>query len=497
MSNAGEDPGSSAEGSRRATSDKVACRATLAIRTSESRGWWDAVALTRVSHSWYIVADSQYELYQLDLASPRIEWILESPNHPRPILSLRNSGEKIEDYFAEVTVDGLPTSSTLSLLKADALDCNFERSPSLRGGGDLVRLPTLGRRRMRIKTRAEPPSPTLDHGAQVLRGQLGGADGLHPDRLTWGEAAAAVPNGVWVVATHGAGTRVGTVHSLSRAATVMENRALDRAPNGTIMMLEKISEDYVEKYERNVMEEWMDYAGRMTPRSHERAGAAAGGALLAAQLGGPPPAAEARVLSVSRNAGGVRTRLHRDYADSCTTAEFDDWPLVGPRTVVWVLGFCLAQCSGGLVARTQMFMSLCKLSFADGGMMEYNLIARCLDMALQWDQLSIGNLACMELLARRFQLIEEKYRHRMPSVEPRNVIDPDADSGLFLGLGPGSSFGRQSICVMPELSTFIGEELLREARITKGRVKAHELREQAKKLSKGCNHNGKNKDDEK
>ena len=377
------------------------------------------------------------------LASPRIEWILESPGHPRPILSLRNSGEKIEDFFAEMTVDGLPTSSTLTLLGTDALDCNLEHSPSLRSGGDLVRLPTLGRRRMRIKTRAGPPSPTPDHGAQALRGQLGGVDGPHPDRLTWGEATAAVPNGVWVVASHGAGVRVGTVHSLSRAATVMENRALDRAPNGTIMMLEKISEDYVDKYERNVVEEWMDYAGRMTPRSHEATGAAAGGALLATQLGGPPPVAEARILSVSRNAGGVRIRLHRDYADACLPAEFDDWPLVGPRTVAWVLGFCLAQCSGGLVARTQMFMSLCKLSFADGGMMEYNLIARCFDMALQWDQLSIGNLACMELLARRFQLIEEKYRHRMPSAEPRNVIDPDADSGLFLGLARASA-GRAS-----------------------------------------------------
>ena len=50
---------------------------------------------------------------------------------------------------------------------------------------------------------------------------------------------------------------------------------------------------------------------------------------------------------------------------------------------------------------------------------------------------------------------------------------------------------------MPELSTFIGEELLKEARITKGRVKAHELREQVKKLSKGGNQHGKNKDDEK
>jgi hypothetical protein len=93
-------------------------------------------------------------------------------------------------------------------------------------------------------------------------------------------------------------------------------------------------------------------------------------------------------------------------------------------------------------------------------------------------------------MARRFQLVEEKYRHRMPATEPRNVLDPDADSGLFLGLGPGSSFGRQSICVMPELSTFIGEELMKEAQITKGRVKAHELRETVKKLSKGDGRGG-------
>jgi hypothetical protein len=43
---------------------------------------------------------------------------------------------------------------------------------------------------------------------------------------------------------------------------------------------------------------------------------------------------------------------------------------------------------------------------------------------------------------------------------------------------------------MPELSTFIGEELMKEAQITKGRVKAHELRETVKKLSKGDGRGG-------
>ncbi len=49
-----------------------------------------------------------------------------------------------------------------------------------------------------------------------------------------------------------------------------------------------------------------------------------------------------------------------------------------------------------------------------------------------------------------------------------------------------SSYGRQAVCVVPELSNYVGEELSKEAAITKGKLKAHEMREQVKKLSKGC-----------
>eukprot|EP00973_Karenia_brevis_P038761 5349927-Karenia_brevis.AAC.1 len=104
-------------------------------------------------------------------------------------------------------------------------------------------------------------------------------------------------------------------------------------------------------------------------------------------------------------------------------------------------------------------------------------------MAAGFDQLNVVNLASLELLCRRFQLIEEKYRHRLPQMDTsKSISDPESDSALFLGLGAASSFGRQAVCVMPELSEYIGEELGKEAAITKGRVKAHELREQSKKL---------------
>ena len=55
---------------------------------------------------------------------------------------------------------------------------------------------------------------------------------------------------------------------------------------------------------------------------------------------------------------------------------------------------------------------------------------------------------------------------------------------MFLGLGTHCQVGRGAICVMPELSNFIGEELAKEAAVSKGRVKAHELRLQLRKLQK-------------
>eukprot|EP00973_Karenia_brevis_P086534 11999772-Karenia_brevis.AAC.1 len=78
-------------------------------------------------------------------------------------------------------------------------------------------------------------------------------------------------------------------------------------------------------------------------------------------------------------------------------------------------------------------------------MTEYLLIAKTLEMAAGFDQLNVINLACLELLCRRFQLIEEKYRHRLPQLDTgKSVADPESDSALFLGLGAASTFGRQA-----------------------------------------------------
>ena len=89
-------------------------------------------------------------------------------------------------------------------------------------------------------------------------------------------------------------------------------------------------------------------------------------------------------------------------------------------------------------------------------------------------------------------MLEEKYKHKMPSFD-KGSIDGENDTALFLGLGTASSFGRSAVCVMPSLSEYIGEELAREAAVSKGKVKAHEFREKLRLLNKGA---GKGKKDQ-
>ena len=72
----------------------------------------------------------------------------------------------------------------------------------------------------------------------------------------------------------------------------------------------------------------------------------------------------------------------------------------------------------------------------------------------------------------------------MPQLEGHaGITNPENDHSLFMGLGNAATSGRVSIMVMPELGTFTGEELAKEAAASKGKLKAHELREGLRKMN--------------
>ena len=134
-------------------------------------------------------------------------------------------------------------------------------------------------------------------------------------------------------------------------------------------------------------------------------------------------------------------------ARSLDEAKVTDWPLSGPRSVRWILKFTGGQCNTGPTGRLQQFMSLCKLSFQDKYVSEYAVLCKIFEYAIQYHQLRVSNLACMELVSRRLQLIEEKYRFRMPQPEGNaGVTDPENDRWGVLSVCSYSSRGKFVSC---------------------------------------------------
>ncbi len=204
-----------------------------------------------------------------------------------------------------------------------------------------------------------------------------------------------------------------------------------------------------------------------------------------------------RIFDVPFEPAGLTRYAPRDIIAQLVMAPQPKWPLAGPQSLVWVLEFCLAQTGALLNARVAQFMQLARLSYNDPSMTEYAVIGKCVEFALYTDQVMICNMVSFELLIRRFQLIEERYRHKLPQMAEAKgtALDGEQDASLFLGLGTQAMAGRLAVCVMPALSEFIAGELGKEAALNKGRVKAHELRQQIKRLQTPAKAKGGGKDE--
>ena len=73
-----------------------------------------------------------------------------------------------------------------------------------------------------------------------------------------------------------------------------------------------------------------------------------------------------------------------------------------------------------------------------------------MEAALVYDQVNVGKVACMEILARRFQLVEER------------CMDEDDDSGSAL--------------VCPTLQQYVGDGVKAESAVLRARRKGRDQR---------------------
>jgi hypothetical protein len=191
---------------------------------------------------------------------------------------------------------------------------------------------------------------------------------------------------------------------------------------------------------------------------------------------------DARVLEIVKKCG-IRDRDWDDLAAHCLPLDMEEWPVEGPRSAAWVIRFLAKASKAGPSAYHKWSQMIAKLSAADWGVSEHGQICRYLQLGGCFDQADLTNLAMVEAMCRRLQLIEYQYRDRMRDARSGGMQGGAAASGLTglavmqgeeADLFDGIPKDGGVVCVAPQLVKWISAELERTAQIDKAARKARE-----------------------
>ena len=182
---------------------------------------------------------------------------------------------------------------------------------------------------------------------------------------------------------------------------------------------------------------------------------------------------DARVLSVERDPAGDRWRNFKDTVGELTVHQWSGFPVQGPRTALWCLRFIM-QHSIHPTAHHTRWLQMTGVQNNDSGAQEHEMAMRVLEYAICYDQLQAAELAAIELVARRAQLIELKYRDKVIGGGMGGTVDEDS----FLYMGTGRTRGL--LMISPALEEYVAGELSKETSAAKERRKLREERGAAK-----------------
>lgn len=181
---------------------------------------------------------------------------------------------------------------------------------------------------------------------------------------------------------------------------------------------------------------------------------------------------DARVMEIGRTGDGARHREFREAVTRLIETEWVGWPVSGPRTFLWCMRF-ISESDLHPRARHLRWKAATGLGSSDPGVAEHEMIMRVIELMLCYDQLQGGELASMEMLVRKAQMIELKHRDRVLAAASGAIDD---DEHLYLGTGRT----RGLLMIAPALEEFVSGELGKEAAAAKERRKMREERGLAK-----------------
>jgi hypothetical protein len=181
---------------------------------------------------------------------------------------------------------------------------------------------------------------------------------------------------------------------------------------------------------------------------------------------------DTRVFPLAFNIYGARNLEFKDGVDMMVEWVPDDWPILGPMTVVWLLTFFYRN-GGSAMAYHHRWMTEMRLEYSAGGTQEHMAWCKFFDLLISYDMIDACKLASAEIGARKIQMIHERWKHKSPNLATSS--DPkghDDDTHLMFG----TYETRGNVGISPLLQKWLGDELGKEASASKERRKAREER---------------------
>lgn len=174
-------------------------------------------------------------------------------------------------------------------------------------------------------------------------------------------------------------------------------------------------------------------------------------------------------------------RQWRDVSKETQEEKFEDWGVPGPRTAQWCVRF-LNRRNGGPQDHHRWWVQSHSLKPDAWGVAEHDHLMKALDKLGRYDGLDLANIAGVEMMFRRVQLIEYIYSERGPGKgaskgdggkkeDKMNSIQ-QYESTIFAG--SHKEFG--DVMVAPSLLEYVAKEVESEAAVMKQVRKAREER---------------------
>ena len=202
---------------------------------------------------------------------------------------------------------------------------------------------------------------------------------------------------------------------------------------------------------------------------------------------GREASADARLLGLTFQEGKRDERQWREVAKDSNQESFEDWNVPGPRTSSWCLKF-INRRNGGPNDHHRFWMQTHGLDASGWGVQEHEHLSKIVDRLGRFDGLDLANLAGVELIFRRLQLIEYFYSEKGPGGGKGggkgDKKDKKQDEGNYKAeaavfAGTHREFG--DVMVAPELLDYVSKEIEKDASVMKQVRKAREERQAASK----------------